>query len=70
LAAEQLAENAKIEGRIDIFEIEQFIAINLYELGKFKADGRRMAIADLVACYNEIIEEIETDPSLKIEIKS
>jgi hypothetical protein len=55
---------------IDIFEIEQFIAINLYELGKLKADGRRMAIADLVACYSEIIEEIETDPSLKIEIKS
>jgi hypothetical protein len=70
LAAEQLAENAKIEGRIDIFEIEQLIAMNLYELGKFKADRRIMAIADLVTCYNEIIEEIETDPSLKIEIKS
>ena len=27
-------------------------------------------LLSLVACHNEIIEEIETDPSLKIEIKS
>lgn len=68
-AAEVLAENAGLGERIDVFEVEQFVALNLYELGKFAADGRRVAVGDLVTRYNEIIEEVETDPSLKIEFK-
>lgn len=68
--AEGLAENAGLGERIDVFEIEQFIALNLYELGKFAAEGRRSAVGDVVARYNEIIEEFETDPSLKIEIRN
>jgi len=67
--AEGLADNAGLGDRIDIFEIEQFIALNLYELGKFAADGRRVAVSDFVNRYNEIIEDVETDPSLKIEFK-
>jgi len=69
VATEVLAENAGLGERVDVFEIEQFVALNLYELGKFAADGRRVAVADLVTRYNEIIEEVETDPSLKIEFK-
>lgn len=67
--AEGLAANAELADRIDLFEIEQFVALNLYEIGKFAADGRKVAIRDLVARYNEIIEEFETDPSLKIELR-
>jgi hypothetical protein len=67
--AEGLADNAGLGDRIDIFEIEQFIALNLYELGKFAADGRRVAVSDLVNRYNEIIDDVETDPSLKIEFR-
>jgi len=67
-AAEVLAENAGLGERIDIFEAEQFIALNLYELGKFAAAGRRVAIGDVVTRYNEIVEEVETDPSLKIAL--
>lgn len=67
--AEALAENKGIAHRIDVFEIEQFVALNLYELGQFGADGRKTAIVDLVKRYNEIIEEVETDPSLKIELR-
>ncbi len=33
--AEGLASNVGLADRIDIFEIEQFVALNLYELGKF-----------------------------------
>lgn len=69
VVAEGLAANAGLSDRIDIFEIEQFIALNLYEIGKFGAEGRKVAIADLVVRYNEIIEEHETDPSLKIELR-
>lgn len=67
--AEALADNASLGDRIDVFEIEQFIALNLYELGKFAADGRRVAVSDLVKRYNEVIEDVETDPSLKIEFR-
>lgn len=68
-AAEVLAENAGLGERIDVFEVEQFVALNLYELGKFAADGRRVAVEDLVTRYNEVIEEVETDPSLKIDFR-
>ncbi len=66
--AEGLATNLGLGERIDIFEVEQFVALNLYELGKFAADGRKIAVTDLVERYNEIIEDVETDPSLKIEL--
>jgi len=67
--AEALADNAGIADRIDVFEIEQFVALNLYELGNFAAEGRRVAVSDLVKRYNEIIEDVETDPSMKIDFK-
>jgi hypothetical protein len=66
---EGLATNVGLADRIDIFEIEQFVALNVYELGKFAADGRKTAVADIVGRYNEIVEEFETDPSLKIELR-
>jgi hypothetical protein len=49
VVAEGLADNMGLGERIDIFEIEQFVALNLYELGKFAADGRRVAVNELVA---------------------
>ncbi|MDQ6676291.1 MAG: DUF4928 family protein [Acidobacteriota bacterium] len=67
--AEGLANNAGLGDRIDIFEIEQFVALNVYELGKFGADGRKTAVGNIVDRYNEIVEEFETDPSLKIELR-
>ena len=68
--AELLADNQGVSERLDIFEIEQFIALNLYELGKFGASGRKTAVSDLINRYNRIIDEIETDPSLRIEFLS
>jgi hypothetical protein len=69
IVAEELAGNAGLGDRIDIFEIEQFVALNLYELGKFGAEGRKTAVTDMVDRYNQIVEEFETDPSLKIELR-
>lgn len=69
VVAEGLAENSGLGERIDIFEIEQFVAANLYEIGTFAAAGRRTAVNDLVERYNQIVEEVETDPSLRIEMK-
>ena len=66
--AEGLADDKGLGDRIDIFEIEQFIALNLYELGGFGAEGRRESVDGLVRRYNRIVGEVETDPSLKIEM--
>lgn len=68
-AAEVFAETAGIGERVDVFEVEQFVALSLYEVGRFAAEGRRAAVDDFVNRYNEIIEQVETDPSLKIEIR-
>jgi len=67
--AEGNAENAGLANRIDIFEVEQFIALNLYEFAKFQENGRDVAVTDLVKRYNEIVAEFETDPSLQIEVQ-
>lgn len=67
--AEGLAENVDLGNRIDIFEIEQFIALNLYEFAKFDEQGRTVAVSDLVNRYNQIVLQYETDPSLLIEIQ-
>ena len=65
-AAEQLAKNAGIDMRIDIFDIEQFVASNLYEIGKFSDVGRKDTAEQLIQAYNAIVDQCETDPSLKI----
>lgn len=67
--AEGLAKNVELGDCIDIFEIEQFLALNIYTLGNFAADGRKAVVTEIVDRYNEIIEEVETDPSLKIELR-
>lgn len=68
--AEGLAENKGLADRIDVFEIEQFIALNIYELAAFAADGRRTAVTDIIRRYNEIVEKVETDHSLCIQLRA
>jgi len=63
-----LAKDADVDDRIDILEVAQFIATNIYELSGFQHDKRPVKIKDLVNAYNRIIEQTETDPSLKISI--
>ncbi len=66
--AEGLADNLKIGNGIDVFDIEQFLASTLYELGKFAPVGRKETAESLIAAYNAIIDSCETDPSLKISV--
>jgi Domain of unknown function (DUF4928) len=66
--AESLAEDAGLGSRLDVIEFEQFIATNIHELGAFEASGRTEKITEIVFCYNAVIDQYETDPSLKIEI--
>ncbi len=63
-----LAKNADVAERIDVLEIEQFVATNLYEWCAFQQTKRSLNVRQLVAAYNRIIDECETDPSLRITI--
>lgn len=65
---ELLSSNEGIEGRVDVFEIEQFVASNIYEISKFTQNKRRLTVEQLIEKYNAIVEDCETDPSLKIQI--
>lgn len=65
--ARGLAEQAGVADRIDVFEAEQFLAGNLYELGKFASTARKATAKALIDRYNAIVSENETDPSLRIE---
>lgn len=65
--ADSLAENAGIQSRIDILDIEQFLTANLYERALFKAQNHRPTTQALVDRYNHLIGEHETEASLKIE---
>ena len=62
------ADVAQLTGRIDIMDAEQFIAGNLHELSAFKVADRMVTLQKLVETYNTIIDEHETDPSLRIDI--
>lgn len=66
--AELAAENAGIGDRVDVFEVEQFVALNLYEMSRFAHAGRRVELGRLIAAYNAVIDAHETDPSLRIEL--
>jgi len=66
--AEGLADYVALADRIDIFGMEQFVALNLYQRTRFGAQGRKTAVAKLVNRYNEIVAQVETDPSLKIDL--
>lgn len=68
--ASGLAENANLQDRIDVFEVEQFLTSNLYEIGRFSVEGRRSAVTELVDRYNELIDDYESDVSMKIKLTS
>ncbi len=69
-AAEGNAQIEGIEDRVDILAVEQFLATNLHELSGFQDAERHASIAELVAEYNKIIDNYETDPSLHIQISA
>ena len=65
---ESIAKGFGIEGRIDVIEAEQFIATNILEWSQFTEKSQRIEVKRLISKYNEIIQRVETDPSLTIII--
>jgi hypothetical protein len=68
--AHDLAADAEILGRVEVWDIQQFLSTNVNEHGLFDGQTRTAKLADIIERYNEIIDEKETDPSLKIEFET
>ncbi len=66
--AEAFVKGTGSEGRIDFFEITQFVAANLYERSGFITTERLGTVQEFVRIYNSIVEKHESDPSLRIEM--
>jgi hypothetical protein len=65
-----LAADAGISGRVEVWDIQQFLSTNINEHGLFDDQIRTVKLADIIEKYNHIIDETETDPSLKIEFET
>ena len=65
-----LAEDANLEGRIEVWDIQQFLSTNIYEHCLFDDTKRDSVLTNIVERYNGIIQKTETDPSLRIEFGS
>lgn len=67
-AADAAAEEAGIADRVDVLDVEQFLAANLHEHALFQRKGQRPKVDALIGRYNELIDEFEHEPALRIEI--
>jgi len=68
--AYDLAADAEIFGRVEVWDIQQFLSTNINEHSLFDEHVRTAKLANIIEKYNQIIDEKETDPSLKIEFET
>jgi Domain of unknown function (DUF4928) len=66
--ADALAESADILDKLEVLDIEHFLASNLHERAFFQTKYRTAKTSELLEHYNRLIEAHETDPSLKINL--
>lgn len=67
--AKALSKQAGVDDRLDVIEIEQFVATNVYEWSVFERDARPSAVQEIIERYNRIVGAVESDPSLRIEFE-
>ena len=65
-----LSADAELSGRIEVWDIQQFLSTNVSEHSLFDGAARNAKLADIIEKYNTIIAEVETDPSLRIEFEA
>ena len=65
-----LAEDAGLAGRVEVWDIQQFLSANVYEHSLFDEAKRNSTLSGIIARYNKIVLEAETDPSLRIEFEA
>lgn len=65
-----LAEDAGLAGRVEVWDVQQFLSANVYEHSFFDTTRRNAALTDIINRYNNIVLTVETDPSLRIEFEA
>lgn len=65
-----LAADAGLGGRVEVWDIQQFLSSNVYERSSFDEAKRNSTLADIIDKYNEIILEKEKDPGLCIKFEA
>lgn len=65
-----LAEDAGLARRVEVWDIQQFLSANVYEHSLFDESKRNSTLSDIIGRYNKIVLETETDPSLRIEFEA
>lgn len=63
-----ILEPFKLDERVDVLDAAQFLTANVYERSLFKAGECKVTLAALLRRYNAIVDECETDPSLRIRL--
>lgn len=65
-----LAEDAGLGGRVEIWDIRQFLSANVHEHGLFDEAECNSTLSDIISRYNDIVTAVETDPGLRIEFET
>jgi hypothetical protein len=68
--ADFILKTFELNDRVDVLDAAQFLTANVYERSLFKAAECKVTLAALLARYNAIVDDCETDPSLRIRLAS
>ena len=63
-------EDAGLSGRIEVWDIQQFLSSNVHEHSLFDEAKQNATLGAIIEHYNHIVHEKETDPSLRIEFEA
>lgn len=63
-------EDAGLSGRIEVWDVQQFLSSNVHEHSLFDEGKRNTTLGTIIENYNHIVHEKETDPSLRIEFEA
>lgn len=66
VTALNLVIDAGLQGRVEVWDVQQFLSSNVYEHSLFDESKRNTTMASIVTKYNALIDRLETDPSLRI----
>lgn len=54
---------------VSVFSIEDFVALNIIEMAAAEGKDFFILMKEIVQTYNRRLEEVETDLSLRIELR-
>jgi hypothetical protein len=66
--ADFILKTFNLNDRVDVLDAAQFLTANVYERSLFKAAECKVTLAALLSRYNTIVDQCETDPSLRIKL--